>query len=246
MDGSELTEGVSSMGFWTGISTGFGFFLLLSSCATGGVGGAQACRSDLTPHDRSLNELADSAALQERLESIWEPVNGLVLGWIRFDSTGAKDTVGIRTESLSETQRNEVRRALSFVVLSSPGRKDGTNIFLGDEDGPAVRRLARVQACKPEILNRETLSRAIEEEGRRLDIRDRREVILNALVLPDGAVGEVQVHRSSGDPQIDFLAVRAFRSAEFSPALIEGIRVQVWTQFPVVFRPRSRGDRQTR
>lgn len=132
-----------------------------------------------------------------------------------------------------------VEQALDSNVVKSPGRKTGTNIFLGDENGPAVRRLARVQACRPEISNRKALSREVERAGRRLGIRKRREVILMALVLPDGTVGEVKADRSSGNHQMDRMPTTVLRSAEFSPPVIEGIRVQVWIRFPVVFAPTS-------
>jgi len=105
-------------------------------------------------------------------------VDRLVLGWIRFDSTGAKDTVGIGTRSLSPGQRIQMEEALSSAVVSTPGRKSGTNIFNGDERGPAVRRLARVEDCRPEIRNQEMLSKGMEEAGRQLGLRDRRQAIL--------------------------------------------------------------------
>ena len=187
--------------------------LLASGCATGGVGTGQACRSDLASHESSLNELVDSAALQNQLESIWKPVDGLVLGWVRYDSTGARDTIGIRTEALSDSDRKEVGKALFDAVLGSPGKKTGTNIFLGDEHGPAIRRLARIEACEPEILNRKTVEDAVEKAARELRLRERREVILRAKVSVDGVVSDIQVHRSAGDPRIDLLAVRALQSA---------------------------------
>jgi len=218
-----------------------GFGLFLSSCATGGSGRGGSCRSDLARHPSSLNELVDSAALQSHLESIWEPVEGLVLGRIRIDSTGAMDGVTLRTESVSESQRERLVQAVSSAALDSPGRRDGTYLFLGDEGGPAVRWLARVQACVPELRNREMLSREIEEAAGQFGISERREVLLRAEVLVSGAVGDVEVQRSSGDSRIDMVAVRLFRTARYTPAMIEGIRVKVWVQFPVVFNPRSGG-----
>jgi len=174
-----------------GLLAGLGLLFLLGSCATGGVGGPPGCRSNLSSHQESLNELVDSAALQDRLEAIWAPVDGLVLGWIRFDSTGATDTVGIRTESLSEAQRTRMEEALLSAVVSSPGKKSGTNLFLGDAEGPAVRRLSRVQACKPQVRNEEMLSEAMEEVGRELGLRELRQAIFHAFVLADGTVDSV-------------------------------------------------------
>ena len=51
----------------------------------------------------------------------------------------------------------------------------------------------------------------------------------------------MEVNRSSGDSRIDMVVVRLFRTALFTPAMIEGIRVREWAQFPMVVYPRSGG-----
>lgn len=80
------------------------------------------------------------------------------------------------------------------------------------------------------------------EAGRQLGLREARQAILQAYVLTDGTVGDLEMNRSSGDPGLDLAAAEVLRSAVFTPALIEGIHVPVWVQLPMVLRPPRRGD----
>ncbi|MBX6364676.1 MAG: energy transducer TonB [Gemmatimonadetes bacterium] len=63
-------------------------------------------------------------------------------------------------------------------------------------------------------------------------------VVVRALVDTDGAVGKVEVRRSSGHPELDEAARSVARAMWFSPALRGGQPTRVWIQFPVAFQPR--------
>lgn len=210
-------------------------YLLLAACATTGLGASDSCRSALAPHEESLNELVDSASLQQSAADLLGAVDGLVLGWIQYDSLGALSRTGVRTESLTEVERNELEIALSATARPSAAPGTRASLFIGDRGFIAVRRVARFQACRPVIRNQEGLSEELEREGRRLGLSRRREVVLRFLVLEDGIVGEVRIQRSSGDHQFDVAASNVLKKTRFTPARIEGIRVQVWTQLPLAY-----------
>jgi protein TonB len=60
-------------------------------------------------------------------------------------------------------------------------------------------------------------------------------VLLLVTVLPDGAVSEISVKRSSGHPLLDREAVRAVSRWSFSPALADGRNVVARVEVPIRF-----------
>jgi protein TonB len=72
------------------------------------------------------------------------------------------------------------------------------------------------------------MSRRLGEEG---------VVILMIYVLPDGRVGDVRVHKSSGHPRLDDAAVDAARNKwRFKPATQGGAGVAAWGSYTVRFQ----------
>jgi protein TonB len=61
-------------------------------------------------------------------------------------------------------------------------------------------------------------------------------VVLDAVIRPDGHVGDVQVVTSSGFPLLDAAAVAALKEAEFTPALLSGQTVEGTVRVPYRFR----------
>jgi TonB family protein len=56
------------------------------------------------------------------------------------------------------------------------------------------------------------------------------EIVLRILVLPDGSIGEAQIAKSSGQPQLDVFAAQfAQANWRFAPAMIGGRPLQDWT-----------------
>ncbi len=62
------------------------------------------------------------------------------------------------------------------------------------------------------------------------------DVYLKVLVLHDGTVGEISVHRSSGYEVLDVAALRAVQDWLFVPATRDGVPVARWAIVPVKFR----------
>jgi TonB family protein len=112
-------------------------------------------------------------------------------------------------------------------------------VLLGDEAGPSVRRLARIQTCEPEILNRTWITKRLSEEVKRLGLRESLKVGMEVMVRADGSVTEVQVRESSGNVEADHIAGVISRGISFRPALVEGIPAPIRTRFPVTFQVRN-------
>ena len=215
---------------------------LLGGCASAGVGSSEGCRSDLPPHEDPMTELVDSAALQQSAEGLWPEVDGLVLASVSYDSLGVIDTVIVRTESMSDAARERLEEALLASARGSSGPDETVDLFIGDGDGPAVRRVAGFRACRPRLLNGAVLTGMLQRGARPLGIQERRVVVLLALVLRDGTVGEVRVAESSGDHRLDSTAAETMRLGTFSPAMIEGLRYRVWIQVPLTYTPPGNRD----
>lgn len=62
------------------------------------------------------------------------------------------------------------------------------------------------------------------------------QVIVEAIVYPDGSVGEVKVTKSSGYPELDRAATDAARKWKFSPGEQRGVPVKVPVSIPFNFR----------
>jgi len=61
-------------------------------------------------------------------------------------------------------------------------------------------------------------------------------VVLWLLIDEEGRVKKVQINRSSGNKALDDAAIRAYRSARFTPAMSRDRPVKVWVQYPVQFK----------
>jgi hypothetical protein len=58
----------------------------------------------------------------------------------------------------------------------------------------------------------------------------------------DGAV--TRVHPNAGDPEVNRLLTRTWRTARFEPYLFDGCRVKAWLQVPQTFSSDWSGDRR--
>jgi periplasmic protein TonB len=61
-------------------------------------------------------------------------------------------------------------------------------------------------------------------------------VVLLVEVLPNGRVGEVRLHRSSGFSRLDESAVREARRWRLRPGARDGVPTTMWKEIPVTFR----------
>lgn len=213
---------------------------LAGACASPRGGGAPACRSDLGRHERSLGEVVDSAALQEDLAAEWSETR-LAVAYLRSDSAGGLGDVEVWGEGLTPESRSALEGTIASAVLPRFSFDEQVHLFLGDRSGPAVRRVERLRACAPRILNEGRLAEALRRESRDLGLDRPMTVVVYALVRTDGSVADVRIAESSGDPGVDVAAGRVIRAAVFSPGATEGIPVEVWTRLPVHLGPAGRG-----
>ncbi len=61
-------------------------------------------------------------------------------------------------------------------------------------------------------------------------------VVLWLLIDERGQVKKVQINKSSGNKALDDAAIRAYRTARFTPAMSRDRPVKVWVQYPVQFK----------
>ncbi len=74
---------------------------------------------------------------------------------------------------------------------------------------------------------------------RAIDLGQEGEVLIRALVGPDGESREIRIFRSSGVPLLDDAALRAVRRWAFEAAQINGRPIEAWVEVPVRFHLRT-------
>lgn len=213
--------------------------LSAAACASPGTPGTgSACVSDRAPHDASIEEVVDSAALAVGLEQFWQGGAGLTLSIVSYDSLGVP-----RASAMSATHSNDEREGIAELVKThsiadgEPG--SAFHLVLGDSRGPAPYRARRLRSCAPEMLNREFIAERLQEESRRLGTPINVQSLVAVEVGRDGGIADVRLMRGSGNIQADQVALRVARETTWRPAMWEGIPISgVWGQFPVTFRSR--------
>jgi TonB family protein len=211
------------------------------SCASGSGRQARECTSDLPRYARSLDEVSDSAALQQGIERVWSDAAGLTLATLIYDSLGAYGRATLLTESYDRAGREALIAAIAEAARPEADPDERFYVVLGDERGPGVRRVERFHGCAPLLLHREVIVRRLEEEARSLRVRDRLRVQLWVRVGGDGEVTEVRIAESSRDRDADLAALRVAHTLTFRPAMIEGFVIPgVWADIPITFGARGR------
>jgi hypothetical protein len=214
------------------------YMILAAGCATGGASNASQCRSDLQASASTLREAIDSATAQERLDSMWPPGAGLTVARLGGEPDPDSDAIRIWSRSLTDAQADALENVLASTAVMPLWTSERAYLFIGDENGPALRRVDRLAQCAPRLLGRTRLTRRLEEEARGLRL-DRRVVVrLMVFVETSGRSGVVRIDEGSGDFAIDQAAARVFDGVDFTPAQVEGIPVGVWASFPVTLTPR--------
>ena len=209
----------------------------LAACATGSPGTTPSCSSPLVRDTVPLHGDIDSTSLVADVSAAWTPVDGLVLASVWYDSVGVLDTVQVLSTSLAEADRSRMRAAVNRNVPPRAEAEAVVRLVLGDRTGPTVRRVSAFKGCAPVLLHRDWLAVQLQTEGQVLRPWKRLTVMVMLRVREDGRVTEARVDESSGNPAADAAALRILTRATFTPAMIEGIPVEVWTRFPVSLSP---------
>ncbi len=195
----------------------------------------QACRSSLDASNRSLNVLADSAAIHDEFSSGWQAAGGLVLVEVRYDSVYRLAAVNTHAIGLSEDLRERI--SASFLVHHRETESDHREevIVFDRGDGLSLFLVDGVERCAPRATNRVAVRRRLIELTEDFDRFERRkfEMALWLLVDADGSIRETRVARSTGRFGLDQVAVQVARELEFEPGLIEGIPHAAWVRFPM-------------
>jgi len=104
--------------------------------------------------------------------------------------------------------------------IMQPSVEDPTPRWVPFEEAPVILR--RVPPVYPESLRR---------------LRMQGTVILEAEILTDGSIREIEVYRSlmAGEGGFDEAAIQALRQWQFQPARSGGRPVACWIRIPIVF-----------
>jgi periplasmic protein TonB len=101
------------------------------------------------------------------------------------------------------------------------------------ERGPAVAPTPVV--VEPEVDPRTGLSEPL-YPSQEIRMGHAGAVVLLVEVLPNGRVGEVRLHQSSGFPRLDDSAIREARRWRLRPGARDGVPTTMWKEIPVTFR----------
>ena len=174
--------------------------------------------------------------------ALWEPIAGLTVGRLRYDTLGMFDTAYVISEAMSVATQERLALALSGRARPVGEPEELVSLVLGDSSGPGPRRVPDLRACPPVLTNDSQIQRLLIAEARALDEAGHMPAdgvtaisVLRMFVDTEGRVTELRVHESSGRIPIDEAAVRIMREAVFIPARTEGIPWGAWVQIPVRF-----------
>ena len=96
----------------------------------------------------------------------------------------------------------------------------------------------------PRLQNAGAVTTQLVREAARIsDLVLPRAMEVRVRVMPDGAVAEAQVARSSGDAGVDLAALRVAQHARYSPGVLGRCAVPVWMRLPLVMGRQSGANR---
>lgn len=196
--------------------------------------------------DPPLDAVVDSAALVRDLAALRLelPRGTKPLFSIRFDSTGAVDTVRATLHSLPAAYADPVVAAIRARLRPQQPSKNGRFTYLRAIAGPGARiDRPRLRERQPELLNRTETARALarvaqQNTGRLEGMGGMAITVARFRVNADGTTdaASAAVQRSSGDQELDLAAVAAVADMRFRPAAIEDEPVRVWVTIPISFQ----------
>jgi TonB family protein len=184
----------------------------------------------------------DSVSFGRYLNTLWEPSAGLTVAAFRYDSVGAVDTAFVHSEAMTPSTKQRLTNSLAEFARPGGEARESVSLFLGDDAGPALRRVSELRTCEPELINERAVADMLLSEARGLLERNllpdfgRRVTFLWMMVEPEGHVSQIRVHESAGRVEVDEAAVRIMRNARFNPARVEGIVIPAWVQIPIRFQ----------
>jgi len=190
--------------------------------------------------------LQDVAALRLEL-----PRNARPLFSIRFDSTGALDTVRATLKSLPDTYARPVAAAIRARLRAQQPSRNGIFTYVRVIAGPGARvDRPRIRERQPELVNRSQTAQLLSQAAQRHNgvlqaLGGRVTTLVRFRVETDGSAdpSSIGIMRSCGAPELDREAADAIERMRFRPAAIEDEPVRVWVTVPIMFEfPHPRSD----
>jgi TonB family protein len=221
------------------VSTWFAAVLacVLTACASGGdammSGDRAACLEpgasvapDVVVHDPD----SFRSAMQSLLRVVGAPDTLAAGVWDDDGEPGIRvvDSANV-PPPIHEALTRELERSLRLPV-------DSGGIMLTayvTAEGDAEIDMRRNVLCRPELINRPELTRALTRAQRRLMVNA--QVLLTLWIDETGTPVRVEVGQSSGDDNIDAIAIGVGYVARFLPAMSNGRPLPVRMSWPIVF-----------
>lgn len=223
-----------------------------TSCATAGNSQRETLLLSSRPapegqrcyiHDReppALAALLDSAGLHAAVAGHWKTnraTRGYALVSIATDSAGNLR----RASSIIDSDLPDRTAAALADIVAHRIQPDSIHARLHARvkvslDSAPRFQVGRSESCRPELANRDEISRVLSAANSQAQ-RSGRTVVL-VLVTETGRVAETKIQESSGGDMIDGLAIGVARAMRFKPAMIDYTPVPVWVAIPVRFSRR--------
>jgi TonB family protein len=193
------------------------------------------------PVELGLAQVVDSARLTDEIRQLpGLPASGASAYAVIYDSTGVLDDVlKLGRDSRADSAVVAVLRRLVAPRLASRDYK-WLNVRVQWGAAPTVASFTPRRERRPEIQNRSTIARALENVGSRFAyaLRPQGEsIVLRILVDEEGAPIDVVASRLTGLPELDRAVMEVAHRVRFRPAMIDDYPMRVWTELPINVRP---------
>jgi len=171
----------------------------------------------------ALDAMVDSVGLHADLVALWnsdEAERGYALLSLAIDSTGTF----ARPPGLIETDLPDLTAAMVAAFVGERESAERIDDYLYARvkvtlDSVPHFELGRSETCRPELANRQEVSRYLNAAARQT--RQSGTVALWLFVTGNGRVTEMKIQQSSGDDTVDRLALAVGQHMRFHPARVD-------------------------
>lgn len=185
-----------------------------------------------------MNAVLDEAAVIETAGGIpeFEDTGSHYIVSVTLDSAGALSGMTSIASTFGPDREPELLDLVVPPLRVRPEarvRRFRVGVFGGV---PATVVLGPVQACRPILANRATITRLLARLATNANSYPGGEATVRMFVEKNGVPTRFQVNESSGNGNLDATAVAVAREMRFLPARRDGVPVEVWVSLPIRIR----------
>jgi TonB family protein len=203
--------------------------------------GGQTCQIEEPPSGLpAVDVVIDSGAVESAITDLWmaatsRPGYALFSIHATRDSSGAPIRVKIIESDVAERTAATLEALVSRYLRHPP--PDQSSVRLKIEVGPTPRfTIGAQETCKPHLRNREQVSELLERAAPYVSGPGTARVWV--FIDTRGNVRNARIETSSGNGEVDSLAMQLVYRMKFHPALQDRVAVPVWVALPVSIRRR--------